>query len=155
MRLPSTSVPVRPFRQTVGRHSEHAAGPAGRIEQGVDDARVAQRLVVLDEQEVGHEPDHFTGSEVLPGRLVGLLGEAPDQLFVDLPHVPVVHPVRVKVEVGEPATHLVQEVALLGAGSAARTGTAPTSPGPRGRRHGVRPGGWRRRWPDLMPAGRR
>jgi hypothetical protein len=53
------------------RFCQHAAGAASRIEQLAYRSRRSQQLVVIDEEDVYHEPDHFSRCEVVPGCLVG------------------------------------------------------------------------------------
>ena len=65
---------IAPARAALsGRAADRAAG---RIEQRLDDARRGEQRVVLDEQQVDHQPDDLSRREVLAGDLVGGLGEA-------------------------------------------------------------------------------
>jgi hypothetical protein len=57
--------------------------------------------VVLDEQQVDHQADHLARGEVLTRRLVGQLGEAPDQLLIQVAHLQVGHLVGVQIDLGE------------------------------------------------------
>ena len=98
---------------------EHAAGAAGGVEHGAHDARRAQRVVVLDEEEIDHQADDFARGEVLAGRLVGQLGELAEQLLVEVAHLDVGDLVGVQVDLG----HLGEdEVEELGAVEAADLG---------------------------------
>jgi hypothetical protein len=99
--------------QVVLGHREHAAGPAGRVVQGLDDARGGQGVAVLPEQQLDHELDDLAGGEVLAGGLVGLLGEAPDQVLEDPAHLVVGHHAGVQVHLGEALHHQVEDVGLV------------------------------------------
>jgi hypothetical protein len=72
-----------------------------------------EHRVVLGEQQVDHQADDLARGEVLTGRLVGLLGEAPDQVLEDGAHHVRVDHVRVQVHLGEARHHLVQQVGLV------------------------------------------
>ena len=50
---------------------EHAAGPAGRVEDVDDLAGLVERVLVRGEQQVDHQLDHLAGREVLARGLVG------------------------------------------------------------------------------------
>ena len=43
--------------QVVLGDREHAAGPAGGVAERLHDARLGEHVVVLDEQQVHHQPD--------------------------------------------------------------------------------------------------
>ena len=60
-----------------------------------------ERIVVLGEEEVHHQPDDLTGGEVFTSRLVGEFREAADQFLVEVAHLQVRHRVGVQVDVGE------------------------------------------------------
>ena len=66
--------------------------------------------VVVDEQQVHHEPDDLARGEVLTGGLVRQLRELADQFLVEVAHLDVRHDVGVQVDVGELADDLVQQV---------------------------------------------
>ena len=70
-------------------------------------------VVVLDEQQVHHQPDDLAGREVLARRLVGEFREPPDQLLEDVAHLQVGDGVGVQVDVGELADDQVEEVRLV------------------------------------------
>jgi hypothetical protein len=70
---------------------------------------LVSRSVVLDEQQVDHQADHLARGEVLTRRLVGQLGEAPDQLLVQVAHLQVGHLVGVQVDLGELGHHQVEQ----------------------------------------------
>ena len=69
--------------------------------------------MILHEQEVDHQTDDLARRKMLPGRLVRLLREAPDQLLEDRTHDMVGHHLGVQVYLGEAADHLVQQVGLV------------------------------------------
>ena len=74
------------------------------------DPRLGQSVVVLDEQQVHHQFDDFSRGEVLSRGLVGEFREPADELFVEVAHLQVRHGVGVKVNLGELADHLLQQV---------------------------------------------
>lgn len=82
-------------------HAEHTAGAGGGVVEGAHHAGLGQGLVVLDEEEVDHEADDLARGEVLPGGLVGQLGELADQLLEDRAHLGVADGLRVQVDGGE------------------------------------------------------
>lgn len=88
---------------------EHAARAAGRVEHRAHRARKLERVAVRGDQQPHHELDDLTGREVLTGRLVGLLGEAADQLLEDVAHVVVGHDLGTQVQVRELADDLVEQ----------------------------------------------
>jgi hypothetical protein len=99
--------------QVVLRHREHAARATGRIVQCLDDARLGEQRVVLDEEQADHQPDHLARREVLSGGLVGKLREAADQLLVEIAHLQVGHRAGVQVDVAESRQNHEQEVRLV------------------------------------------
>ena len=90
--------------------------PQAGSQQRLDDARLGEHVVVLDEQQVDHEPDDLARREVLSGGLVRELGEPADQLLVEVAHLQVRHGLGVQVDLGELADHLVEEVRPARAG---------------------------------------
>ncbi len=93
-------------------HAQHAAGAGRRVVEGAHHAGLGQGVVVLDEQQVDHQPDDFARGEVLPGRLVRELGELADQLLEHRAHLRVADDVRVQVDVGELLGDQVQQSGL-------------------------------------------
>ena len=89
---------------------QHPAGPARRVAQRFDDPRLGQHVLVVDEQQVDHQPDHLARGEVLAGGLVGELGEPADQLLVQVAHLDIRDGLRVQVDFGELSDHLVEHV---------------------------------------------
>ena len=83
-REPSLGVEVT---EMVLGHREHPAGAAGGVVEGPNDARLGQCVLILDEEQVDHQPDHLARGEVLPSGLVGELREPADQLLVDVAHL--------------------------------------------------------------------
>jgi hypothetical protein len=73
--------------QVLAGHAQHAAGAGGRVVEGAHHAGLGQRVVVLDEQQVDHQADDLARGEVLPGGLVGELGELADQLLEHRAHL--------------------------------------------------------------------
>ncbi|MDP2823101.1 MAG: hypothetical protein Q8O52_10565 [Sulfuritalea sp.] len=82
-------------------HAQHAAGAGGGVVERAHHAGLGQRLVVLDEQQIHHEPDHFARGEVLAGGLVRQLGELADQLLEHRAHLRIADGGGVEVDVGE------------------------------------------------------
>ena len=99
--------------QVVLRLGQHAAGAAGRVEQGTRRAGGREQVVVVDEQDVHHQPDHLARREVVASGLVCQLVEAADQILEDEAHLLVGYPVRVQVDVGELRNHEVEDVRLV------------------------------------------
>src|SRR5450759_77782 len=58
---------------------EHAAGAGGGVVDGAYGAGLGEHLAVWVEEQVDHESDGVARREVLAGRLVGGLGETPDE----------------------------------------------------------------------------
>ena len=103
--------------QVVLGDRQHAAGAAGRVAQRLDDARLGEDVVVVvDEQQVHHQPDDLARREVLAGGLVGELREPADQLLVEVAHLDVRHRLGVQVDLGELADDLVEQVRPVAAG---------------------------------------
>ena len=88
-----------------------------RVVEGADDARLGERVVVLDEQQVDHQADDLAGGEVLAGGLVRVLGELADQLLEDVAHLDVATPSGWRSILRELAQHQVEQVRLRRAAS--------------------------------------
>ena len=67
------------------------------------------RRVVLCEQQVDHQSDRIARRVVLPGVLIGGLGELVDQVLERVTHLGVGHGVRVQVDLGERLHEVAQE----------------------------------------------
>ena len=91
---------------------QHAARARRRVVDGANHARLGQRVVVLDEQQVHHQADDLARREVLAGRLVRELGEPADQLLEDQPHLGVADRVGMQVDVRELLGDEVKQVRL-------------------------------------------
>ena len=98
--------------EVVLRLRQHAASPAGGIEQLADRAGGGEQPVVLDEQDAHHQPDDLARREVVARGLVGQLVEAPDEVLEYEPHLLVRHRVRVQVDVAELGDDEVEDVRL-------------------------------------------
>jgi len=85
----------------LARDAQHAAGAGGGIVDGAHHAGFCEGVVVLDEEEIHHEPDGVARGEVLPGGLIGKLGELADQLLEDCAHLRIADDLRMEVDVGE------------------------------------------------------
>jgi hypothetical protein len=94
------------------RLGQHAAGPAGRVEELADGPGRGQKAVVVDEQDVHHQPDDFARGEVVAGGLVGQLIEAADEVLEDQPHFLVGNGVRVEVHIAELGDNEIEDIGL-------------------------------------------
>src|SRR5262249_51230708 len=70
------SIDIEPGRrvvlaQVVLRLGEHTTGAAGRVEELAHGAGRGEELVIVDEQNVHHQPDDLARGEVVPGGLIG------------------------------------------------------------------------------------
>jgi hypothetical protein len=95
------------------RLGQHAAGAAGRIADGDDDAGLGEHAGVGLQQQVDHELDDFARGEVVAGRFVGGFVEAPDQVFEHQPHGDVVDLARMQVDLGELGDHLIEAIGFF------------------------------------------
>lgn len=86
--------------QVLLRHRQHTAGAAGRVIDSLDHIIAGQNIVVIVEQDINHQPDHFSGGVVLPGVLVVRLGKPADDLLKDVAHLQVGNHIRVQVGLG-------------------------------------------------------
>lgn len=77
------------------------------------DPRLGEEVVVFDEQEIDHQPDHLTGREVLSGRFVRKLREAADEFLVEVAHLQVRHRLGVQVDVAESRQDEEEEVRFV------------------------------------------
>ena len=97
------------FRDVLPADREHAAGACRRVIERPHDARLGQGLVVLDEEQVHHQPDHFARGEVLSGGFVRDFRELPDQFLEDHAHLRVADGLRVQVDGGELLADQIQQ----------------------------------------------
>ena len=81
--------------------AQHAAGAGGGIVEAAHHAGLREGIVVLDEEEIHHEPDDLARGEVLPGGLIGKLGELADEFLEDRAHLRIADRGWVQVDVGE------------------------------------------------------
>ena len=91
---------------------EHTAGACRRVIQRAHHARLGEHRVILDKNQVHHQPDHFTRGEILPGRFVGKLGEFADQFLEHRTHPGIADHFRMQVDVGEFLRHQVEQPRL-------------------------------------------
>jgi hypothetical protein len=98
--------------EVLSRYRQHAAGAGGGIVDGAHHAGLGQRIVVLDEEQIDHQADHFAGGEMLPGRLVGDFRELADQLLEGETHLMVVDHVGVQIDPGELLRHQIEQPVL-------------------------------------------
>ena len=89
------------------RLGQHAAGAAGGVADGDDDAGLGEHAGVGLQQQVDHELDDFARGEVIAGRFVGGFVEAPDQVLEHQTHGDVVDLAGVQVDLGELGNHLI------------------------------------------------
>jgi len=100
---------------------QKAAGPAGRVIEGPDQAGVVdEHLVIRVEQQLDCQVDHVARGHEILGRLVHLRPEAADQVFVDVGHHPFRNRVRVQVDGGEVLADLVEDPGLIHPGQRVR-----------------------------------
>ena len=92
--------------------AQHAAGAGGGVVDRADHAGLGQGFVVLDEEQVDHQPDDFARGEVLAGGLVGELGELADEFLEHGAHLGVADGVGVQVDVGELLGDQVEQAGL-------------------------------------------
>jgi hypothetical protein len=98
--------------QVLARDAQHAAGAGGGVVEAAHHAGLGQGVVVLDEEEVDHQPDDLARGEVLAGGLVGKLGELADELLEDRAHLGVADDLGVQVDVGELLGDEVEQAGL-------------------------------------------
>lgn len=65
------------------------------------------------EEQIDHQSDNFTGREMLPGRLIGLLRKPGDELLKDTAHLQVRDCVRVQINLAEAGKDHVKQVRLI------------------------------------------
>ena len=87
--------------EVLAGHAQHAARAGGGVVEGAHDAGLGQGVVVLDEEQIHHQPDDFARGEVLSGGLVGKLGELADEFLEDRAHLGIADGGGVQVDVGE------------------------------------------------------
>jgi hypothetical protein len=92
---------------------QHTAGAAGGVEELAHRARCGEELVILDEQDVHHQPDDLARGEVVTGGLIGQLVEAADEVLEDQPHLFVWHHIWVQVHVAELGDDEVEDVRFV------------------------------------------
>ena len=98
--------------QVVLRLRQHSARAAGGVEQLADCAGRGEQLVVIDKQDVHHQPDDLARREVIARGLVGQFVEAADEVLEDEPHLLVRYRVRVQVDIAELPDDEVQDICL-------------------------------------------
>jgi len=98
-------------------HGEHAAGPASRVVEGLDDALGGQHVAVGHEQQVDHQADDLARCEVIARLLVRRLVESPDQFLEDVAHLDVGDPVGMEVDLAEARDDQVETVGLVEPGN--------------------------------------
>ena len=75
--------------------------PAVGIVERADNAGLGQGVVVLDEEQIDHQPNDFTRREMLSGGFIGKLGELADEFLEHRAHLGIADDVGVEVDVGE------------------------------------------------------
>ncbi len=81
--------------------AQHSASASGRIVEAPYYAGSSESVVILDEQEIDHQPDHFARGKMFSGGLIGQLGELADQLLEDRSHLRIADGFGVEVNLGE------------------------------------------------------
>src|SRR5690554_4784863 len=90
-------------------HGQHSARSRRWVVYRPDHAWLGKHIVILNEEEMHHEADHLARREVLTGRLIGKLGEAPDQFLKDKPHLMAIHLTRAEVDAREALGDLIEQ----------------------------------------------
>ena len=98
--------------QVVLRLGEHAAGSAGGVQELAHRAGGREKVVVIDEENVHHEPNDLARREVIARGLIGKFIEAADQVLEDEPHLLVGDAVWVQVDIGELRDDEIEDVRL-------------------------------------------
>ena len=93
-------------------HREHAARARRRVIDGAHHAGLCQHVVILDEQQVDHQPDDFTRREMFSRRLVRDFRELADQFLEDEPHLAVADLVGMQIELRELFGDQIQQPGL-------------------------------------------
>ena len=76
-------------------------------------AGLGKSLVVFDEDQVHHQPDHLTRGEVFSCSLIGEFRELSDQLLEDKSHLGVAHRLWVQVDLRKLLSDQIQQVGFL------------------------------------------
>ena len=76
-------------------------GTASGIEELAHGTGNGEELVVVDEQDVHHQPNDLAWSEVVASGLVGQFVEAADEVLEDQSHLVVRYRIRMQVDVAE------------------------------------------------------
>ena len=107
-----TSLRVELAKMILGNR-QHPAGSTRRIKQRLDHTRPRQQLVVVDEQQIHHQPDHLTRREMLTSRLIRQLRELADQLLVEITHFQIRNGLGTQVKISKLRHNQVQQVVLV------------------------------------------
>ena len=99
--------------KVVARFGKHAASAASRVQQGAHGVGLGQQIIVVHEQQADHQLNNLARGEVVTCRFIGLLVEAPDQVFKQQAHLEVVHRVGVQIDLAELAHHQEQDIVLV------------------------------------------
>jgi hypothetical protein len=100
------------LHQVVVGRRQHAPGSGSRIVDSANGAGFGQRVVLSHEQNVDHQLNDFTWSEMIT-RLGGVgFCELADEFFEDVPHVVAGDDLRMQVDGGELSDDEVQPVRL-------------------------------------------
>src|SRR5208337_5098016 len=92
---------------------QHAASAASRVINGADDACSGQRRVVVGEQQLDDQADHFARGEMLPGGFVRDFREAADQILEQVAHFDVGDLGRVQVDGAEALEYLPEDATIF------------------------------------------
>ena len=93
-------------------HASCSPAVAEAIVEGADHAGLGEGFVVLDEEEIDHEPDDLARGEVFAGGLVGELGELADEFLEHGAHLGIADGVGVEVDGGKLFGDEVEEAGL-------------------------------------------
>ncbi len=96
---------------------EHTSGSASGIEYGLHYVAFGE-VCFRTEQQINHQFDHFPGSEMLSGFLIGLLRADANQFFKYQPHLHIVHSLGAQIElvIHKFFDYQIEQIGILQAG---------------------------------------
>ena len=90
--------------------AQHAARASRWFIEGAHNAGFGEGFVILNKDQIDHEPDDLTRGKVLPGGFIGELGELADEFFKDRAHLGIADHIGVKIDGGELFGDQIEEV---------------------------------------------
>src|SRR5262245_49770344 len=94
-------------------NGEHATGAATGITDGTDNMILAQRVLVLGEEEVDHEANNFPWCKVFPRIFVQRLIKLADQLLEDIAHLDIGDDVGMQINIFEAFQDQEEQASLI------------------------------------------